>query len=80
MTHSGLHELDLAVLRHDLREYGLIAGDVGTVVLVHGAGAGYEVEFVSGDGTTVAVETLRADEVGPVGGQSVLHARKLAVA
>lgn len=78
MTQSVLNELDLAALRHDLPAHGLIAGDVGTVVLVHREGAAYEVEFVAADGSTLAVKTLRADEVEPVVGRRVLHARKLA--
>ena len=39
-----LKELDLAALREDLPSYGLRAGDVGTVVFVHGDGLAYEVE------------------------------------
>jgi len=41
--------LDTVVLAVDLPEYGLIQGDLGTVVLVHG-NRGYEVEFVTLDG------------------------------
>ena len=80
MPRPSLKELDLAALRHDLPEYGLIAGDVGTVVLVHGAGAAYEVEFLTAEGRTIAVETLTADEIEPLSGEHVLHARKVALA
>jgi hypothetical protein len=80
MAKFTLKELDLAALRHDLPAYGLITGDVGTIVLVHGDGEAYEVEFLTADGRTLAVETLRADQVEPVAGQQVLHARKLALA
>lgn len=48
-----LKALDLAALRHDLPAYGLIAGDVGTVVLVHGdgeAGEGWTGRVVGGPG------------------------------
>jgi hypothetical protein len=63
------------VLRTDLPAYGLIAGDVGTVVFVHANGAAYEVEFMTADGETVAVETLEANQVEPVAGPRILHAR-----
>ena len=49
-----LQETDMAVLTVDLPEYGLKVGDVGTVMLVHGQN-GYEVEFMTLDGETLAV-------------------------
>jgi hypothetical protein len=73
-----LNELDLVVLKHDLPEHGLVAGDVGTVVLIHRAGEAFEVEFVAGGGTTLAVETLRWDQVAALSEHQVLHARTLA--
>ena len=42
-----IDELDLFVLKRDLPTERLTAGDVGTVVLVHQQGAGYEVEFMT---------------------------------
>ena len=51
-------EHDQIVLRKDLPEHGLRAGDIGTVILIHGKGGGYEVEFVALDGETIAVATL----------------------
>jgi len=80
VSRAPLRELDLAALRQDLPALGLIGGDVGTIVLVHGDGAAYEVEFMTADGRTVAVETLTANQVEPVTGQRILHARKLAPA
>lgn len=76
MSQPILRELDRAALRMDLPAYGLIAGDVGTVVFVHADGAAYEVEFMTADGETVAVETLQADQVERVAGRLILHARK----
>ena len=61
-----IDELDLVVLKHDLPKERLAAGDVGTVVLVHQQGAGYEVEFTTLSGDTVAVVTLDASDVRPV--------------
>lgn len=79
MSNLPLRELDLAALRQDLPDHGLIAGDIGTVVFVHADGQAFEVEFVTGDGHTVTVETLRADQVAPIAGRQILHARPLVV-
>ena len=72
-----LEETELAVLTVDLPEYGLKAGDVGTVVLVHGH-KGYEVEFMTLTGQTVAVATVRAGQLRPVSARDVSHVRELA--
>jgi hypothetical protein len=53
-----INELDLVVLKRDLPTERLAAGDVGTVVLVHRQGAGYEVEFTTLSGDTVAIVKL----------------------
>ena len=58
----------------DLPDHSLRAGDLGTVVLVHSHG-GYEVEFMTLDGETVAVVSLSPDQVRPVGGWEMAHAR-----
>jgi hypothetical protein len=42
-----ISELDRVVLTADLPEYNLKPGDIGTVVLVHQEGLGYEVEFIT---------------------------------
>ena len=76
MSRPKLQEHELAVLRQDLPAHGLIAGDIGTVVFTHTDGRSYEIEFVTADGRTVAVETLTADQVEPMGGDHILHARK----
>ena len=76
MSHLVLRELERAALRTDLPAHGLIAGDVGTVVFVHADGAAYEVEFMTADGKTIAVETLEADQIEAVSGEYILHVRK----
>lgn len=48
-------ELECVALTCDLPEHALIAGDVGTPVMVHGDGMGYEVKFFGYDGHTVAL-------------------------
>ena len=73
-----IKELDRIILKSDLPEHNLKSGDIGTVVLVHGNGDGYEVEFVSLDGETLAVVSLYADQVRPIGRGEIAHARPLA--
>ena len=62
-----LAEHSLVVLTRDIPESGLYAGDVGAIVHIYGQGAAYEVEFVDGDGTTIALVTLKSESVRPVG-------------
>lgn len=69
-----IDELDQIVLEADLPEFGLQRGDVGTVVLVHGS-KGFEVEFMTLDGETVAVVSLDADQVRAIGRGEIAHAR-----
>lgn len=69
-----LKELDLVALAVDLPTRGLIAGDTGTLVFVYPDGRAYEVEFVAADGRTLAVETLRPEQIEPVSGRHILHA------
>jgi hypothetical protein len=69
-----IKELDTVVLNTDLPEHGLSAGDLGTVVLEHKYG-GYEVEFMTLDGETVAVLSLSPDQVRPVERWEIAHVR-----
>jgi hypothetical protein len=73
-----LREHDSAVLMHDLPEYGLKRGDVGTIVMVHPQG-GYEVEFVTLDGETIAVTSRSADEMRSIARLEIAHARGIEV-
>jgi hypothetical protein len=77
-THYGgktmIKELETIVLTEDLPEYGLKRGDIGTVVLVHGD-AGYEVEFMTLDGETIAVVSLTSRQVRPIGRREIAQAR-----
>lgn len=72
-----IRELDNVVLTIDLPEHGLRAGDVGTVVLVHRDGEGYEIEFVALDGETVAVASLFASQIRSIERREITHARKV---
>mgnify|MGYP000928658639 CR=1 FL=1 len=71
-----LAEHSIVVLTRDLPESGLHSGDVGAVVHVYRQGAAYEVEFVDGDGTTIALMTLESDDVRPIGHGELLHTRR----
>ena len=73
-----IREMDLVVLTIDLPQHKLRRGDVGTVVLVHESGAGYEVEFATFSGETVSVVTLPASSVRPVGQREIAHVREVA--
>jgi hypothetical protein len=70
--------LDPVVLTKDLPEQGLRAGDVGWVVMVHSAGAGYEVEFVTLTGDTISVVTMPAESVRQAEAKEIAHARRVA--
>ncbi len=74
-----IKELDTVVLTEDLAEHGLKRGDVGTVVLLHGD-AGCEVEFVSLKGETLAVVSLAAHQVRPLGEREIAQARAVETA
>ena len=69
-----LKELDTVVLTEDLAQQGLKRGDVGTVVLRHDD-VGYEVEFVSLKGETLAVVSLTSRQVRALGEREIAQAR-----
>ncbi len=73
-----IEELDRVVLTARIAELSLEAGDVGTVVLIHEDGRGFEVEFVTLDGETYAVTTVVAEQVRPINQNEIAHARAVA--
>ncbi len=74
-----IKELDQVVLTVDLPQNGLVRGDIGTVVLLHGE-EGYEVEFVALDGETVAIASLSTSQVRPIGPREIAQARTIEAA
>ena len=70
-------ELDIVVLTHDIHEYGLKQGDIGTVVHCYKDSATFEVEFVTADGRTLALLTLEQTDIRPIGRREVMHVREL---
>ncbi|MFN3980146.1 MAG: DUF4926 domain-containing protein [Caldilinea sp.] len=72
-----IRELDTVVLDRDIEGYPLKAGDVGAVVHCYANGITYEVEFVTGEGATVAVLTLSETDLRPMHQAEILHVRSL---
>ena len=70
-----LKELEHAVLTVDLPEYHLLEGDIGVIVLVHGQGEGYEIEFFTLDGKTIDVVTVHSHQVRSIGKREIASAR-----
>ncbi len=70
-------ELDRVILTTNIPDYGLETGDIGTVVLVHQGGKGYEVEFVTLSGETIVVVSLFAEQVRSLSSREIAHARVL---
>jgi len=75
-----ISEHEVVVLTQDLLNHGLRAGDVGAVVHVHDSGAGYEVEFMTLTGKTVAVVTLLSSQLRAVASSDLAHVRELGAA
>ena len=73
-----IQELEDVILTCDLPGQRLARGEIGTVVLIHGKGKGYEVEFTTLDGETIAIVTLTADQVRPSEPKEIAHVRDLA--
>jgi hypothetical protein len=73
-----IQELDTVVLAHDVEEHGLERGDIGAVVHRYKDEKAFEVEFVTGEGQTVAVLTLSRKDIRPMEGKEILHARAMA--
>jgi len=70
-------ELDLVVLTHDIEDSGLKSGDVGTLVHCYSDKVGFEVEFVTAEGKTLAVLTLTGADIRPFENAEILHARSV---
>ena len=72
-----IKEHNCVVLTQDLPEEGMQAEDIGTVVHVHQGGAGYEVEFMTLAGETVAVVTLLPTQVRPIARRDIAQVCEL---
>lgn len=72
-----INELDTVVLTEDIPYLNLKRGDMGTVVLVHKNGEGYEVEFMTLDGYTIGVITLLPSQIRMIQQMEIASARTL---
>ncbi|HVU10461.1 MAG TPA: DUF4926 domain-containing protein [Phototrophicaceae bacterium] len=72
-----IKEHERVALTADLPQYRLKAGDIGVVVMIHGAHEGYELELFSADGQTLDVVTVDAAQVRPLTHRDMMHARTL---
>jgi hypothetical protein len=75
-----IKEHDCVVLTANVPDERLEAGDIGTVVHIHKGDEGYEVEFMTLTGETVAIVTLLASQVRPLTRRDLAHTRELAPA
>ncbi|MDX9973552.1 MAG: DUF4926 domain-containing protein [FCB group bacterium] len=74
-----INEHDCVVLTQDLPDEGLKTGDIGTVVHIHPDANGYEVEFMTLAGETVAIVTLLPTQVRSIARRDLAHVRELTV-
>jgi Domain of unknown function (DUF4926) len=72
-----INELETVVLVKDIDKYSLRQDDVGAVIHCYQDGKTFEVEFVTGEGQTVAVLTLTEEDVRPMRHREILHVREL---
>ena len=72
-----IKEHECVVLLQDLPENSLKAGDIGTVVHIHKGGAGYEVEFMTLAGQTMAIVRLSPAQLRPISRRDVAHVCEL---
>lgn len=61
----------------DIRDEGLMAGDVGTIVHVYRNGEAFEVEFLALDGNTAAIATVSQSQVRSINNRDITHARQM---
>ena len=73
-------ERDCVVLTHDLPVENIPAGDAGAAVHIHDGGVACEAGFVTLAGRTIAVATVEASNLRPVGKRDINHVRELATA
>ncbi|MFA4911432.1 MAG: DUF4926 domain-containing protein [Desulfobacteria bacterium] len=72
-----INELDIVVLMHDIKEYGLTEDDIGTIVHCYEDGNAYDVEFTTAEGKTIAVLTLTSSDIRLIRDKEILRVREL---
>jgi len=72
-----MKEFDLIALTGSIPEHGLEKGDVGAIVSVYNEGKGYEIEFTTYTGETIAVITVAPHQIRPLGEKELMSARSM---
>ena len=72
-----MQELERVALTDDLPEHRLKAGDIGMVVHVYGEHKGYEVEFVTVNGETVALVSVYPSQIRQLEQDEIASARRV---
>ncbi len=72
-----IEEFEQVALTNDLPQYGLQAGDMGTVVDITTDGIEYTIEFFTLDGDTFAVVPVLLHQIRHVGRGEIAHTRLL---
>ncbi|MFM7888374.1 MAG: DUF4926 domain-containing protein [Pseudanabaena sp.] len=73
-----IKELDRVVLADRIDEADLEIGDIGTVVFVYKQQKGYEVEFMTLTGETVAVVSVLPSQIRAIRDREIAHLRAIA--
>jgi len=73
----SFERLDTVVLKRDLPEHDLRAGDLGAIVEMYGAGQ-IEVEFVTASGRTKALVSLDVTDIRAIADTDLVAVRPLA--
>ena len=73
-----IKELDRVVLADRIDEADLEIGDIGTVVFIYKQQKGYEVEFMTLTGETVAVVSVLPSQVRTNRDREIAHVRAIA--
>ena len=72
-------ELDIVILKVNLPEHHLVAGDSGNIVHVNKKNKSYQVEFIATDGSTIAlVELLHSQLRLSSSGKEIFSVREIA--
>jgi len=73
-----IKELDRVVLADRIDEADLEIGDIGTVVFVYKQQKGYEVEFMTLTGDTVAVVSVLPSQIRTIRDREIAHVMAIA--
>ena len=75
---NKIKEFDRVILTDNIKDTDLKSGDIGTIVHIYKKDTGYEVEFVTLLGETIAVCSLLPTQVRPIRKKEIAHVREMA--